>query len=184
MPPACRPATRGAQSATAEGGQFGALPATAARPAGILAGVAPLTAAAAGDGAMLADLNALADAVGSVASRVAFVANPKQANNIKLARGGLFPSEFPIWSTVGVAPGNVIAIGYDAFVSGYDTTPEISASKEAMIEQQTTPAADPLTGGPTRSTWQTDCIAVRMILRAAWCMRAAGAVAWVEGVNW
>jgi hypothetical protein len=35
-----------------------------------------------------------------------------------------------------------------------------------------------------RSMFQTDSLALRMLLRAAWGMRASGHAAWTTNVNW
>jgi hypothetical protein len=37
---------------------------------------------------------------------------------------------------------------------------------------------------PARSLWQTDSIAIRCILDAAWALRSTGAVAWVQSATW
>jgi hypothetical protein len=41
----------------------------------------------------------------------------------------------------------------------------------------------PTVAAPTRSAFQTDTILIRLIMPAAWALRAP-AVAWVQGVTW
>jgi Phage capsid family len=147
---------------------FSATAATEARPAGILNGVAPLSGAPAGDDqAVSTDLTALAGAIGSVTAGLAYVAHPQQAHAIRLRRGALWPTDVPEWPTIGVTPGMLIALDPAAFVSGFSATPKISASNESLLQMETAPGANPL-AGPTTSLWQTDLVATRLILRAAW----------------
>jgi hypothetical protein len=158
--------------------------ATADRPAGLLNGISALTAAPNGDdAAMAADLSALANAISDDGVGLAFVAHPGQAHTMRLRRGTTFPADIPIWSTLGVAEGVVIALDPQAVVSAFGAEPEVSASKEALIHQETSPAQIGVAGSPnvvaapTRSLFQTDCVAIRLILRAAWALRAPGAIA-------
>jgi hypothetical protein len=162
---------------------FSNLAATSARPAGILAGLTPLTAATGvGDEAMLTDLSALAAAVGSVATGLAFVGHPNQISAIKIRRGSMFPADIELWPTLGVAAGTVIAIAPEAFASAFGSVAEIESSKEVTMLMDSAPGPN-LMAGPTRSMFQTDCIATKLRLRAAWCMRAP-AVAFVTGTTW
>ena len=110
--------------------------------------------------------------------------NPAQANMIKLRRGALFPDDVPIWPTIAVPAGTVIALDPLAFVSAFGSAPQIDTSNQISIQMQTTPSADLLTGSPAKSMVQVDCIATRLLLRAAWTWRIAGAVAWVQGAAW
>jgi hypothetical protein len=166
--------------------------ATAVRPAGILNGISALPAAPNGDDAALGtDLTKLAAAIGVATTGLAIVAHPAQANAIKLRRGGTFPSAIPVWPTLGVAAGTVIALDPAAFASAFGPEPEISSSTETLVHlEDTTPAqigtpGSPSTvAAPTRSLFQTDAIAVRLILRCAWTWRVSGAVAWISGTTW
>ena len=61
----------------------------------------------------------------------------------------------------------------------------------AIVHMEDTSPQDPvMSGQPVRSLFQTDSIGLRMILRAAWGMRAAptdaakAAVAFVTGATW
>ena len=165
---------------------------TADRPAGLLNGITPLTAATAGDDAMNADLSALANAISDDTVGLAFVAHPAQAAAIKLRRGSTFSSDIPVWATLGVTEGTVIALDPSAVVSAFGSEPEIVSSREALVHMESTAPLPIVTGAqgsgvaasPTRSLFQTDCIGLRLILRAAWALRAPGSVAWMQNVTW
>ena len=170
---------------------FCATAATADRPAGILAGVSALTATAGGgDAAMDADLALLASAIGDNTSGLAYVMHPAQAAAVRLRRSTAFPADIPIWSTIAVAEGTVIALDPLALVSAFGAEPEITASREAVLHMDTAPlpigtvGSPPAVAAPSRTLWQTDCIAVRLVLRAAWAWRAPGAVAWISDTTW
>jgi hypothetical protein len=92
--------------------------------------------------------------------------------------------------SLGVQPGTVIGLDPAALASAYGAEPEISSSKEAVIHEDSAPLAiaspgtPPVIAAPTRSLWQSDCIATLLILRAAWTWRAAGCVAWISTASW
>jgi Phage capsid family len=165
---------------------------TADRPGGLLAGVSALTASTSTDldVAMAADLAALANAISDDTAGLAIVAHPAQINAIRLRRGSTFPADIPIWPSLGVAEGVVIVVDPAAVAVALGTEPEITSSKEALIHMETapvaigTPGAPPVVAAPSRSLFQTDCIAVRLILRATWALRAPGAVAWIGNTAW
>jgi len=158
--------------------------ATAAAPAGILNGVAPLTAAPNGDDqAMFTDLSKLAAAISGVTSGLAYVAHPDQANAIRLRRGTTWPPEVPVWPTICVPAGTVIALDPMAFASAFGDQPEVTSSKEALLQMESAPGSDPM-AGPTTSVWQQDMISTKILIDAAWAWRVSGAVAWVQNTTW
>lgn len=172
---------------------FSNVAASSSRPAGLLNGVSALPAAANGDdAAMSSDLTALANAISDESTGIAFVMHPGQAFAARLRRGTTFPADIPIWPTLGVAEGTVIALDPTALVSAFGAAPEITASAESLLHME---SASPLqissgTQGsgvlatPERSLFQTDCIGLRLILRAAWTWRAAGAISWIQNTTW
>jgi hypothetical protein len=165
--------------------------ASSVRPAGILNGVAPLAAAPAGDEtAMANDLTKLAAAIAPAASGLVYIAHPAQAAATRIRRGATFV-DVPVWPTLGVAAGTIIALDPAAFASAFGPEPEISSSTETLVHlEDTTPAQIGTAGSPnvvaapTRSLFQTDAIAVRLILRCAWTWRVPGAVAWISSATW
>jgi hypothetical protein len=159
--------------------------ATTVRPAGILNGVPPLTAAAAGSEAMDSDLAALAGAIANVTTGLAYVAHPKQANAIKIRRGSKWSANVPVWPSIGVPTGTVIACDPAAFVSAFGSEPEIEASADAVLHMEAaTPAENVAGASPVQNLFQTDCVATKLRLRCAWAWRMTGAVAWLQNANW
>jgi len=164
---------------------FSTASANTSRPAGILAGVAALTAATGGgEAAMMADLAALAEAISGATASLVFAANPAQANAIRLFRGTTFPPEVQVWSSIAIPAGTVIALDPAAFCSGFGSVPDEISSTVAMLQMNTAPPDNPLAGPTTQSLWQVDCIATMLKLRCAWTWRVDNAVAWVQGASW
>jgi Phage capsid family len=172
---------------------FSTAAATADRPAGLLAGISALPAAPNGDdAAMTSDLADLAAAIGDdTAGPIAYIAHPAQVAAIRLRRGTTLPSDIPIWPSLAVAAGTVIVVDPTAIISAVDSAPEITSSKEALLHMESASPLQIASGAqgsgvlasPARSLFQTDAVAVRCILRAAWVLRAP-AVAWVSSVTW
>jgi hypothetical protein len=159
------------------------------RPAGLLHGVTPLTATAGGgDEAMIADLVKLASAVAGVAgSSITFVASPDLALKVGL-RGAELP--YRILTSFALAAGTIMAIASNALAVAIDPVPEITVSTAAALHMDTAPApistagAPNVVAAPTKSMWQVDALALRLILAASWGLRAPGAVAVVAGATW
>ncbi len=176
---------------------FSTAAASTARPAGILNGIAAKTATAGGgDAALLVDLEMLSATIAEATSGLAYICHPKQANSIKLRRGKLLPDDIQVWGTVAVAPGVVICCESQAFVSGFSAEPEIRTSAQTLVHMEnTTPlaigteGAPPTVAAPTRSAFQTDCVVIKLLLRAAWGWRVPvpgppTPVAWLQGATW
>lgn len=164
---------------------FSAIAASSARPAGLLAGIAPLTPSAATDKAtaMADDMAALGAAVAGNGTGLAYVMHAKQAASVRLRRGSLWDPSIPVWPTIGAAEGVVIALDPAAIVSAFGSDPEVRASRQADYHFEDTSPAQIASGGtissPVGSLWQTDLVALRLTLRAAWALRAPGAIAWL-----
>jgi hypothetical protein len=158
--------------------------ATPARPAGVLNGVAPLTPATASDSAMHIDLGKLAGAIGPVTSGLAYVGHPNQVNAIRLRYGATWSADIPLWPTIGIAPGTVIALDPSAVATAYGPDPSFDTTNVAMLQTSDTPTSNALAAGPTVSMFQTDSVALRLLLEAAWGARMAGVVAWMQNVTW
>jgi hypothetical protein len=76
-----------------------------------------------------------------------------------------------------------------ASLTGDDARFEMSDQATLHMEDTTplaigTPGTPPTVAAPARSMFQTDSIALRMILPLNWIMRRAGLVGWVTGVTW
>ena len=168
---------------------FTTIGASDARPAGLLNGISALTPSAATDKtqAMHDDLAALAGAVAAKASGLAFIMNAKQAAAVRLRYGATWPADVPVWPTIAAAAGVVIALDPAAVVSAFGADVETRASREATMHMEDT-APLPIGSGttvasPSFSMWQVDSVSLKLVLRAAWTLRAP-AIAWMSGVAW
>ena len=184
--------------------------ASATRPAGLLNGVTPLTATAAGTTAekMVADLKqlvgALVTAGAGATGSVVFLINPAQALSLAFATtttgeflfadagqaGSKFNASFIVSATV--PAGTVIAVDASEFATATGDAPRFAVSNEATLhEEDTTPLAlatgpqgTAVVASPMRSLFQTDTIAIRMTLYVTWKMRRTGMVQTIAGVGW
>lgn len=166
---------------------FNTAAASMTAPAGLLNGVTPIAPEAGGsDDEMIADLIALGAAVAPVAGeQITFVASPVQA--VKIALQGPQPFPYELRSSAALANGTVVALATNLLASWIDPTPEFQMSTEGILHMSTEPlpiVAGGVRADPTRSMFQTDCVAMRVILEASWVKRAAGGVAVVNGVSW
>jgi hypothetical protein len=75
-------------------------------------------------------------------------------------------------------------------VAGDD--PRFEVSDQATLHFEDTTPLQLVTGAqgsgvvasPSRSMFQTDSLALRMILPMNWAMRRTGVIAWITGVTW
>jgi HK97 family phage major capsid protein len=157
-------------------------------PGGLLNGVTPI--AAAGRVGSVAD-TAAEDVGKLIAALVAnnarrdpvLVMNPAQATRLKLVAGPKFDT--PILQSNSIPDGTIIAVESSSFVSAFGSTPEFEVADQIAIHMESATPSDPIMSGqPVRSLWQVDSIALRMRLRAAFAMRAAGHVQTIVGANW
>jgi hypothetical protein len=170
--------------------------ATAAMPAGILNGLAALTATSGtglGFDACGQDLGKL---VQDIASRgggahAFFVAAAHQAIAIRFWAGGQFGRTpegdvLPVGASAGLPAGTVLAIE-PASLALTLSDPVFSVANVATVHQEDTTPSDIVSGGtpatPVKSMFQTDALALRMILTANWGMRAPH-VSYMTGVGW
>ena len=182
--------------------------ASAIRPAGIRNGVTVTTATAGGGfAALVGDLKALVAALitgtnGNIRSPV-WIINPIQSLAISLTQnaGGDFPfaaeisqnrfQGFPVLVSSTVTAGMVILVDAADFVALEGDAPMFSVSDQATLHMEdTTPLAIGTVGSPAtvaapaRSLFQTDSMALRMIMDINWAFRRTGGVAWTQAVTW
>jgi HK97 family phage prohead protease len=184
-------------------------PATAIRPAGILNGVAGLTPTAGGGfAALTGDIKAISGALltgtlGNVRNP-AWLMNPQQVNSAGLVAApgaGVFPFRdevgqgrlggWPIIDSGTVPLGTIIAVDAADFVSVTGDGPRFEISDQATLHMEDTSPTDISTAGtppvaayPAKSMFQTDSLALRLIMPINWTIRRAGTVAWMAGVTW
>jgi hypothetical protein len=158
---------------------FSASAATADQPAGLLNGVTAMTPSTATSlvDAMIADLSALGGAIARVAGNsIAIVAAPEEAVAINFR---LPQDAYPVLAAKALAKGTVIAVATNALASAFENVPRIEASREVAQAADTAPGTQ-----PTMSVFQTDNIALRLILPASWGLRASGTIAYMTAVSW
>jgi HK97 family phage major capsid protein len=158
------------------------------RPAGLLAGVTPITATAGGGLAMVTDVGNLAGAIadaGIATDDMVIIAHPGQATKLRLLAGPAFTNA--VLGTPQVAAGTVIAVAPDALFVGYSGAPEVDSSIETAIHFEESAPLPIATGGvqaaPTRSAFQQDLIIIRLRARCAWAAMP-GAVQFITGATW
>jgi hypothetical protein len=163
---------------------FSAAAAGPDRPAGLLNGIAALTPAAAGakEQAMVDDLANIATAVAPVAGNggIVLVVAPSQGVALALRLAQRLP--YAVMVSSSLAAGTVIGVATNGVVTAAQGAPQIDASKQVVIQEETTPSA--LMTGPTRSLFQTDSAALRLRWPITWARRDVRAVAWMAGVSW
>ena len=182
--------------------------ATAVRPAGLRAGVAATTATTGGGfNALVGDIKALAGALitasnGNIRLPV-WIMNPVQALSISLTQnaGGEFPfatevnqnrlQGYPLIQSSTVPAGMVILIDAADFVSVEGDAPQFAVSDQATLHMEdtapthiSTPGSPNVVAAPVRSMFQTDSMALRMIMDLNWILRRTGVVAWTQAVTW
>jgi hypothetical protein len=158
---------------------FSASAAAPDRPAGLLFGIAPLP-----PGANLVDnLVAVVSAVAPVAGNgaVAVVVSPTQSVAINL----LLPRQppFAVLTSATLAPGSIIAVALNALVSAVEGPPQIDASRDALVHEETGPRQD-IGGGimatPLRSYFQSDTVGLKLRWLISWALRDPRGVAWMQ----
>lgn len=181
--------------------------ASAIRPAGLRNGVAATTATAGGGfAALVGDIKALIGvlaAANSLRSPV-WIMNPVQQVSVSLTQnaGGDFPFKaeingnvlqgYPVIVSSTVPAGLVILIDAADFMSVTGDDPRFDVSDQATLHFEDTTPLQIATGAqgsgvlatPTRSLFQTDSLALRMILPMNWAMRRTGVIAWTQAVTW
>jgi hypothetical protein len=182
---------------------------TTVRPAGLRNGISGLTATTGGGfAALVGDLKQLIGAVNTATNNnlrnPVWLMNPVQKVSIGFVQPTsatpLFPFAaqmendmllgYPVIDSGTVPAGVVIFMDAADFVSATDDTPKFDVSDSATLHMEdTTPlnigtAGSPATvAAPSQSMFQTDCIALRMVLPMDWLMRRAS-LAWTSAVTW
>jgi HK97 family phage prohead protease len=180
--------------------------ATAIRPAGLRNGVAGLTPTAGGGfAALLGDIKQLIAVLSAANALVVpvWIMNPQQAISISLTMnaGGFFPFKaeidnnmlqgYPVIESNTMPLGTVMVLNADDFMSVTGDDPRFDVSDQATLHyedtapQQISAVGTPnVVAAPVRNLFQTDSLALRMVLPMNWAMRRTGVIAWVAGVTW
>jgi hypothetical protein len=169
---------------------FSATAGDAAKPPGLLVGVAPIGAATGGgSNAMMTDLGKLFGALAAqgAGKNAVIVAAVPEAVTLKATLGPKW--DYDIIPSTSLAAGTVVAVELGSVVSGFSAVPEFAVSQHAVYHAEDTAPTD-ITGGtpspavPVRSAFQTDTILLKMHLSAAWGLRASNHCQWIQGATW
>jgi HK97 family phage prohead protease/HK97 family phage major capsid protein len=183
-------------------------PATLIRPAGLLNGVAAITAATGGGlAALIGDIKAMIGALtvstyGNVRTPV-WLMNPTDMLSAGLASAvntGIFPfaaqiaantlANIPIIDSATIPAKTMVLIDAEDFVVADGGAPRFEISDQATLHMEDTAPLDLVSGSPgtvaspQRSLFQTDSLALRMVMPLNWLQRRPGTVAWVQNVTW
>jgi hypothetical protein len=161
----------------------------ATRPGGLLQGISATSPTAAGDWAMLTDLEVLAGAVSPVAGNgpIIFVASPKQARRIQYSNQ---IKNVEALASSALADKTVIAVASNCLVSAIDPAPRFEVSDAATLVMRDDPVAlgtvgtPPVIGAPAHSLWQGDKIALKVRMEVSWALRSVTGLAYMSAVNW
>ncbi len=175
----------------------------AIRPPGLLYGVNVTTATSGGGfAALVGDIKALVgvlSAANSLRSPV-WIMNPVDVLSLTLTQnaGGDFPfaaeanagrlGKYPIIQSTTQTAGTVILVDAADFFSATGEEPMFDVSDQATLHMESSaPQAIGLSGSatlPIRSMFQTDSIALRMMIDVSWAMRRTGVIAYTSSVTW
>jgi HK97 family phage prohead protease len=187
-------------------------PVTSIRPAGLLNGVVgetPTPIAGGAFAAIVGDIKNLTSKIltatnGNIRNMV-YIMNPAQALSISFVQppnpSGLFPfaaevnagrlNGKPLIQSGTVPIGTVVCVDAADFVSVSGDTPRFEISDQATLHMEDTAPANIGTAGtpavvaaPVQSMFQTDSLALRLILPMNWIVRRPGVVSYVSGVTW
>jgi hypothetical protein len=129
------------------------------------------------------DVGALVNAISSYVgnSSVAIIASPQQA--VRIAMYSPDQASFTLLMSSALAAGTVVAIATNALVGAIEPV-RLDAAKSLTVHEEDTSPLPVGSASPGRSLWQTDSVALRMILPATWVVRDARAVASVVTTKW
>jgi HK97 family phage major capsid protein/HK97 family phage prohead protease len=183
--------------------------ATAIRPPGLLNGVTVTTANATGGlAALVADIKALIGALttstyGNLRSPV-WLLNPTDILSASLTQAtntGIFPfrdeiargtlNTVPFIDSSTVPAKTMILVDAADFVLVGGEPPRMEISDQATLHTEDTNPLDLVSSGspavvaaPQRSLFQTDSLALRMVMPLNWVQRRTGTIAWTQAVTW
>jgi hypothetical protein len=156
---------------------FDANPEDTTRPAGLRYGLTALTASSAPEtyDALVADVGALTTVVERVTPLAPmFVMSSAKALMTRLRSFTTLQNVYGSYAFHGTD--TVIAVAPDALAVVVGAIPQISAKRSPVavlgVEDQ------PL------STWQTDCVAIKLNWPLTWALRSPSGVAWLTTANW
>ncbi len=191
-------------SATLDSILLDATVASTTRPAGLRYGVANTNIVTGGGvAAIVGDIKAMMQALATnkalrdpvwimnpvdrVAALLATNADGEFIFRGELTQGTL--GGFPVITSENVTSGMVLLVNAADFFSATGDEPRFDVSDQATLHMEDTSPTAIVSGGTAasgavRSLFQTDSLAIRMVLPINWAMRRTGGVSWSESVNW
>jgi hypothetical protein len=161
--------------------------ATAAAPAGLLAGLTSLGATAGGGmNAMFADMTKLLAATSPNLKPLMIMGTAQLAQTAIVVP----PIGIPVIVSPNMPANQVVMIDASCFASALGT-PDFNVSENPSVHMDTVPL--PLASGPqgsavlaspTQSMWQTATTGLRSIIEVDWALRRTNAVAFISSVTW
>jgi hypothetical protein len=134
----------------------------------------------------LQDLESLMAAIATLGGdgSYVFIGHPRQCAAAQLRLGRDKAQTF--WATRALADGTVVCLQPNAFVASF-ARPRVTAAIEAVLHMAS-PASevvadDTTVAKPVRSVFQSDCIAIRILLPVAFVMRAP-LIAMMNSCTW
>lgn len=167
-------------STTIDATFLGSAAATAAQPAGILAGIAPLApSTATGTEAVASDLSALAAVPAS--SDLVFVARAEIRIRAQLLCAGALSLNWVDSASAGAA--QVIALDAGSLAVGIgDMAFDVREQYLAVtVDSQPVP---PVADAQTVGGWQMGLVGSRAVIDCSWALRSAGRAAHIDAIGW
>jgi hypothetical protein len=159
------------------------------RPAGLRYGIAPSAASSAPNAldALIADVQTLYEAIEALTSRTPiFIVSPARTLAANLRTTRTLPNAFGSAALAGTT--EMIAVAPNVIASVVGALPQISAKRGAVSVHANSAPLALVAGGtvatPQRSTWQADCVAVKVRWPVSWVLRSNRGVSWMTTINW
>lgn len=170
------------------------------RPAGLLNGVSAVAQGYGGGDyqAVVEDINALMAPfdTANAGRNMVLIMHPSQARKLAMMPGpdgtfgwaDRFLSQFTVLVSTNATARRLIAIDAEDFASAAGDMPTFDVSEQAVLHMSDAPGEIVTAAGsvndPIRSLWQTNSLALRMIINLTWKMRRSGMVQWIDTTTW
>jgi hypothetical protein len=164
----------------------------ATRPAGLRQGIAAGTESALTDlrEAMLADLDTIITSVAAIAGNnpIVVVASPARARRLRLRLANISDPGFEVLGSSALGANEILAVATNGLICAIDPVPRIDVGSQGAVVMNSTAAevvnSGSTVGSPTRSLWQSDSAALRLVVEANWGLRSSAAISHLANVIW
>jgi hypothetical protein len=168
---------------------FSTTAADSTSPPGLFAGISALTASTASiaSEAMAEDLSQVIAAVAAVSGNnpIVVIASPRQAAAIRVRTD----VDFETFASSAMPDKSIAAVATNSLFSVGDSSPRFDTSLASSLHMDSSPGQLGVVGtpntisAPTRSVWQTDCLALKMQFSINWALRNSAGVAWINNTT-